>query len=354
MTENVSWREQALVLAIGSLGSLVASWVNLPGGAFTGALLATAAMSIARGGRSSVPDWVGSLARIVLGVSVGARVNAELLGAISRALGPVVGVVLVMVASGYLIARLLHRFTSLDLPTALCGSSPGALPAMVALSEDLGGDPPVVASMHLVRLVSLLLFLPTFIALVFGTPADSAASDAAILGDQLWQQGTLLIAGLAVGLAARRLGVPSGDLLGGIVAAALLNPLWLKLPSTPDAWQLLARLVLGAAVGSSVTRDTLRGFRPYAVAGVVMTVSLIVIGLGLGRLLGTFTKLDLVTALVGSSPGGAATLMVLAGGLGADVQLVAAMHVSRMLMLIVLQPALVKVTMRGKNRQTFR
>jgi len=222
---------------------------------------------------------------------------------------------------------------------------------MVALSEDLGGDPRVVASMHLVRLVTLLLFLPTFVSLTFGSPAEPTGSVASFASSQLWQAAVLLLCGLLLGLIMRRLGVPSGDLLGAIVAAALVNPLWLKLSGTPAAWQLLAQMILGAGVGASVTRDTLRCFKPYALGGLAMTVILITVGLMLGHLLHAITDLDLVTALLGTAPGGAATITVLADPLGADAELVAAMHVSRMLILIVLQPALVRVAVWGEGRR---
>ncbi len=272
-----------------------------------------------------------------------------MLTTVAEAAAPVGGMVLVIMLAGYGVAHLLHRFAGLGLPTALCGSSAGGLSAMVALSDDLGGDPPLVASMHLVRLVSVLLFLPTFVTLAFGSPSDTLVLKGSPVGSLLGAEMILLCSGLTVGLIMRRVGVPSGDLLGGIVIAAILNPLWLKLPSTPEAWSILAQLVLGSVVGCSVTRETLRGFKPYALAGAVMTVTLIFVGLGMGYFLSRMTQLDLVTALVGSAPGGGATLMVLAGGLGADVQIVAAMHVSRMLMLIVLQPVLVQLTMRARG-----
>jgi uncharacterized membrane protein AbrB (regulator of aidB expression) len=51
-----------------------------------------------------------------------------------------------------------------------------------------------------------------------------------------------------------------------MIVAALLNPTWLRLAALPAAWRLFAQWIVGAGVGVTVTRETLRHFKPFALA----------------------------------------------------------------------------------------
>ncbi len=340
-----SWRRVGWTLLCGALGVVVARTLNVPGGAFTGAMLTTALASLVKMPLGSPPKWLRSTARIVLGLTVGASVTPDTLGAVARSLLPVAIMVVTMVALSLVAAWALTRFTKMGLATALCGSSPGALAAMVALADDLGGDPPVVASMHLVRLVSVLLLIPVFVTAAAAggaaVPVPVAPTPAApdLLTLRLI---ALLLLGLAAGFIGIRFKVPAAELLGGMAAAAVLNPLFLHVPQLPATWRIFAQWIVGAGVGATVTRQTLRDFRPYAAAGGLMTAFLIASGLALAWFLSRISGLDLITCIVGCAPGGADTLVILAGELGADPQLVAAMHVSRLIILMALLPVITR------------
>ncbi len=339
-------RRVGLTLLVGAVGAAVASAVGFPGGVFTGAMLVTAAASLLNAPLGNPPAWLRSSARIILGLTVGATVTPETLGAVANALLPVAIMVVCMVLMGLGMAWALQRFARMSPATSLCGASPGALAAMVALADDLGGDPPVVASMHLVRLISVLLFMPAFVTAAFssGAAAPAAAVAAAAPPDLLTLRLVALVAmGLAVGFVAIRLKMPAAEILSGLIVAAVLNPAILHVPELPGSWRIFAQWIVGAGVGTMVTRESLRNFRPYALAGGAMTLGVIAAGLGLGWILAQVTSIDLVTAIMGCSPGGADTLIILAGELGADQQLVAAMHVSRLVILMLLLPIISRV-----------
>jgi membrane AbrB-like protein len=157
-----------------------------------------------------------------------------------------------------------------------------------------------------------------------------------------WQLLVLLAMGLAAGLAFGRLGVPGGDMIVGMVVGAVANALWLQVDGLPEAWRLFAQWVVGVGVGATVTRKALADFRPYALAGSLMTALLIVAGLCAGWVLARLASLDLLTAIMGTSPGGADTMMILASELGADARLVTAMHVSRMIVITLVTPVAIR------------
>ena len=70
-----------------------------------------------------------------------------------------------------------------------------------------------------------------------------------------------------------------------------------------------------------------------------------------GLLTPAFTGLDLATCVIGSAPGGAEQMVLLAGELGGDVRLVAAMHISRQVVLMVGLPFLLRALAPARPKQ---
>lgn len=338
-----------LALGVGLVGTWAGRAFSLPGGSFTGAMVLTGIVSFWLGSLQDAPPWLQTLARALLGLSIGASVTNETVQAVARALAPVGLMVVAVTCLGILAAWTISRHTNMRLPTALCGASPGALPAMVTLSEDLGGESPVVATMHLIRLISILLIVPTLVTISIGSgqPPAAIAEQLAVTSpsfaiEPLARLAVLITLGLVVGFVARRINMPAGDLLAPMLVAAAINPTYLGVTDFPEGLRLFSHWIIGTGVGVSVDRATLRNFRPFALAGALMTAFLISSGFALGWILSLITEIDLLTAVIGCAPGGATALIILASELGADAQLVAAMHVTRMIILMVLLPVLIR------------
>jgi len=318
-------RAVLLALFLGAIGAALGRALRIPGGAFTGALFLTAIGRLLQWPVAESPRWLRSAARTVLGITVGATVTAETIREVGRAFGPVVIMVLTMIALGIAAAWAIHRLTRMPWPTALFGCAPGALANMVAAADDLGGDARVVASMHLVRLMSVTAFMPALVLALFGAGAPAAgvslvaptaaapAAAASFLSAQTGRLAVLLGVGIAAGALANRFKVPAGEILAGMAVAAVLGPLWLDGAPIPASWRFFAQWIVGAGVGATITRSALRDFRPYALGGALMTVFLIVSGLLLGWALSLVTSVDLATAIMGSAPGSADNMIILAG-----------------------------------------
>ncbi len=338
-----------LTLAIGAAGALAASAVHLPGGPMVGALIAAGGARVLGAPLEQPPPWLRTSARIVLGLTIGATVTSETLRVVAASLVPVAIMVVFMLVLGLVTAWALSRFARMAVPTALCGASPGALSVMVTLADELGGSAPVVASMHLVRLVSVMLMVPPFVHGFFAPAPELVAPllpGAVAGGPVFWRQAVLLALGLAAGLAVTRIKVPAGDLVTGMVVAAVANPAFLHLPDLPITWKLFAQIAVGAGIGATISRAALADFKPFALAGGIMTAFLMASGLALAWVLSRVSSLDLITCIVGCAPGGADTMIILAGEFGANVPLVTAMHVSRLIILMVLLPPLISFSVR--------
>jgi len=124
-----------LTLLLAAVGLILARHLRLPGGMIIGAMALTAVASLLNAPLAPPPLWLRQAARIVLGLAIGATVTMDTLRTVAGALLPVTFIVLAMALAGLAVAHVIHRVTGLSLPTALCGSAPGVLAAMVTLAE---------------------------------------------------------------------------------------------------------------------------------------------------------------------------------------------------------------------------
>ena len=100
-----------------------------------------------------------------------------------------------------------------------------------------------------------------------------------------------------------------------------------------------------------MSRQSFRRLGQVAFPAAIAIATLIAIGLTLGWGLAQVTPLDLTTALLSSVPGGASTMPAIAHDLGADMRLVAALHLMRQLVIFVLVPSLLSYLLRGRHHK---
>lgn len=147
---------------------------------------------------------------------------------------------------------------------------------------------------------------------------------------------TLLIAatgGLTLGL----LHFPAGFLSGAIilVSIAALSGRPVLVPTS------LARLVylcVGMSLGGAVTPQTLHGLSSWPVSMAILTLAMIAVTIAVMAYLRHVHGWDANSALLGSFPGGLATVMVLAVENGADVRAVAVVQTVRVAVLATVLP----------------
>jgi hypothetical protein len=109
-------------------------------------------------------------------------------------------------------------------------------------------------------------------------------------------------------------------------------------------------LFIGISVGVQMSRQSLRRLRQVAFPAAAMIIVLISAGLLLGWGLAQLTTLDLVSALLSGVPGGASTMPLIAHDVGGDMRLVAALHLMRQLVMLVLVPMVLGYLFRNKRQ----
>lgn len=154
------------LLASAIAGAAVARLVRLPMWALIGAICGAAAWHLSTGQPEAVPDSWALLAQLLIGAAIGSRLNASLLREFRSVLLPGVAAILSIVAVGVLLAWLLVLTREFDPVVAFFGMIPGGAAEMVSGAVGVGGDGPLIASLHVLRLLGVLSALPVLLWLM--------------------------------------------------------------------------------------------------------------------------------------------------------------------------------------------
>ena len=155
-----------LLLATAGAGAWLARRLRLPMWPLTGAIAGGLVVTLLWSETIIVPSGWRIAAQVLVGTAVGAAIEEGVLQQFLRVVVPgalaVVTIIGIGVASGVLIG-LTGR---LDHVSAVLGMVPGGVGEMVASATALHADVPVVAGMHVVRLVISLASIPFMIRCV--------------------------------------------------------------------------------------------------------------------------------------------------------------------------------------------
>ncbi|MEH3147126.1 MAG: AbrB family transcriptional regulator [Methylobacterium frigidaeris] len=322
-----------LLAASAALAALL-HLAGFPAALLLGPMLAGIAFGVG-GARVRVPKPAFSGAQALIGCLVAHSVTPS----IARTLfedGPlilaVVGVT--VVASGF-VGWVLTRIRLLPGTTAAWGSSPGAAAAMVAMAEEYGADPRLVAFMQYVRVACVALSASIVARLFVGaSPAGAAATADPSL------PGLLVTLAVAAGGAwlGRLLRIPAGALVGPMAIGAALHATGLADLALPPWLLAVAYAGIGWTVGLRFTTETVRTTL-HALPGVLVATFGLIALCGLWAYGLTFLlPIDLLTAFLATSPGGLDSVAIIAVGSRADVSFVLAVQTLRLLVVIVTGP----------------
>ncbi|MEA4882284.1 MAG: AbrB family transcriptional regulator [Clostridia bacterium] len=159
---------------------------------------------------------------------------------------------------------------------------------------------------------------------------------------------TLVVAAVG-GLVGVRLRIPAGALLGAMIAVGAYN-----IASTqvyvPAAVKIVAQILAGAVIGVQINRDTIVGFKDLALPAIILVLGMFFVNLAVGLLIARVSKLDLVTSLFASSPGGITEMTLAAQALGADTPKVALLQSLRLISIISFMPIVLRYFVRVFGR----
>lgn len=242
-----------------------------------------------------------------------------------------------------LAGRLLALRGDVSLVTGAFALVAGGASGVVAVAHELGADDRVVTVVQYLRVLVVLLLMPITTAVVFRPEHGVGRFEVgtASLGRDAAYVALALGGGLLV---ARLVPISTATLLGPLgVAAALSSSGWLGTPSVPLVLQWAAYVLIGVQVGLRFTRASLAAITRMLPAVLAIIVGLVAATAGMGAALAGLTPVDGLTAYLATTPGGLFAVLATAADSGADVTYVMAVQLVRLLVILLLTPALARL-----------
>lgn len=346
MTGAGRWAALAALTAAGTAALAVP---GVPSPALFAGLGAGAALALACRAPAAVPRPATVAAQAVIGVVVGVLAQGPALAGLAQDWLPVVvvaaGTLAVSMAAGLLLG-LVRGVTPL---TGVLALTAGGASGLTAISRDLGGDDRIVAVVQYLRVALVTASMPVVAVLGFGAagggpaPPDPAAAS--------WPAGLALTAVCcAVGVPLARLGrVPAGGLLGPMAVALALALGGATAGAEPPAPLVgLAYAVIGWQAGIGITRPALRTVARVLAPATALIAAVVALCAGLGALLSALTGATPLEGYLATTPGGIFAVLATATAAGVDVAFVVAVQVLRVLVMLLVAPAVARVV--GRRR----
>lgn len=279
-----------------------------------------------------IPNSLLMFIQVILGISVGATIS---LGELSHTLNPAVilGLVICLILQTSCSYWWLHHKEKWNPFESLLGAVPGAMAAILVISESGNKPSPRVVYSHSVRLI-ILIVLAGFIS----NTTVNVAIEHTMIG---WQQWALLMGVIAVsmicGKLSLRFGIPAPYMIASLVIAAFCNSYVTTIDlSVPSFIVIFATGLLGSLIGARLAETTLREAMSYSKAGVFVTIIGLLVAAVTSYIASHLLGLSWVVVLLAWVPGSVEAMTAVALLLGLEAAFVMVNHAIRLLLLYTL------------------
>lgn len=286
-----------------------------------------------------------NLALIPIGYGLGRQIElATCQKILQESLGIGTSTFLITAISVFM-AIIIAKKTSIGLESSLIGNMPGGLTQMLLLSEELPKvDPNIVTIMQTVRLVSTVIIIP-FIVLhsVVGKIKFTELSELPVAISFSVAEYLLLVGIVLAGVfVARRLKIPTPYMLGALLITACLNISWQPVPVIDSHILRVAQIFVGIQMGQAVDLAKIKEVRQHLGVIISSSVVVIIVSFLLGYLLQNYYGYDLATAFLATAPGGITEMSITGMSIGADVSIILAYQLFRLVFMSALMPVFLK------------
>ncbi|MCG1020339.1 AbrB family transcriptional regulator [Sutcliffiella horikoshii] len=123
---------------------------------------------------ATLPPLLLIAAQITVGIGMGKGISFGDLKLGGKYCFVYFGLTVTLILVSFGLGTILAAMTSLNLPTAILSVAPGGLIEMVLTATSVGGDPAVVSSLQLVRLLFIIIVVPPMLKWYFGRKVETS------------------------------------------------------------------------------------------------------------------------------------------------------------------------------------
>jgi uncharacterized protein len=336
-------------LALGALGGLVFHTLALPLPWMLGALFTAMIASVA-GAPVAGPMRLRASIVAVIGVLLGSRFTPDVIQEAGEAL-VTLSILLVYLAAVAIVVVPYYRFVARqDWITAYFAGMPGGLSEMIELGEAKGADVPAIVLAHSLRIVLTIGLMAVLFRVVLGYDVGAAAASGPTATLGIGDAAILVACAVLGGVLGLRLHLPAPTFLGPLILSAAVHLTGITHSAPPSLLINAAQVALGTILGCrflGIAPQTVLRAGLLSLGATALTLILAAAG-AWAMLAGAGVGVD--QGMLALAPGGLTEMGLIALAIHADVAFVALHHVVRILVVIVLAPALLKLVQRKAGR----
>lgn len=324
---------------LGSLGGWIFSLIHLPLPWTLGPLVS---ITIAKYSFKRQVYWsaqIRNIAMAILGYSMGRSFTPETGQHILTLLPILLIVSIISVMISALGGIMMSRYARVNLATTLLGSLPAGLSQMASISENIeGANVSAITLMQTVRVLTVVFVVP-FIALnglaragikpITPTFTDIGFHEILIL--TLYSGVIALIIYLA-----KYVKLPGRYIVSPIISTATLVLLGINSPALPQPVIKVAQICVGIQMGRTIDISSIDNWKEIVVSSLVSVLGTITILFGLDYILAQMVQVSLVTAFIGTAPGGMTEMGLTAMMVHADLPTVVTFQLFRLLFVLLI------------------
>ena len=336
---------QAFALAI-SAGA-ICSYLGIPVGWLVGPLLMGISLAFAQGTPRPLPSVFLTVGKAIIGVYAASRFSPDTLLFFKAYALPLLLCISITATLSTANGFFLWRVGGIDRVSSFLGTIPGSASTIVAMSEDLGADPVIVAILQYTRMMLVALSMPmvanwlaSFSHLGAGLEPPSEVvtaigHGAGAISLPLWSNVLFLIGCCSLGaFLGRKLKLPSPAFLGSFLCGIVI--FW-TLPdqfAVPKIAFTIALLLVGLSVGLRFSWQVIKKIWHIVLLEVGLIFGLILACFGIGYIFHRITDVDVMTALLGFVPGALEAMIATVTQLGGDTGVVLALQLTRQFLIL--------------------
>lgn len=155
-----AWTDAGVMLAIGTLGSMLLTLLRVPGAALLGAMAASCLLHAMGWVSGRLDPTLLTVAFVFTGAVIGSRFSGTKIELLIATIRPALGSILAAIAISMLFALLCQSLLGLPFAEVWLAYAPGGVEAMTIMAFALNLDPSYVSMHHVIRLLGLMLLSP--------------------------------------------------------------------------------------------------------------------------------------------------------------------------------------------------
>ena len=356
LSKLIRGQQIAQQLAFAATAGFIFSWLNVPVGWLLGPMFAGIIYAAIADNSQPLPPAFMTSGKAVLGLATAVRFSLDALILAANYAVPLIFCIVITGIMSLFHGYLLSRLSGINRATGLLAFIPGLASSIVAMGEEMGADAVAIALFQYLRLLLVILIVPALATFLF--PANpEIVNSAPILTRDLSSIPLIsnlfilaVCSGLGIGFG-QKLNLPAPGFLGTFIVGLVLFwtfPDYFKVPQ----WLFQTGLLLvGLSIGLKFDFQTVRQLLKAVLIETGLVISLILCCLGIGYGFHRVAGVDIVTAILGLTPGGIEAMIATVVQLGGDTSLVLAIQLTRMLMIILIAPWLTAFVIKQEEKE---